>query len=138
MDLAVLEQNGLFNGAHFSTLKEKNVFNQASLNAFISLGKEFWHEARTTIQSLFSKGNEGKVAGIPFSHKASESKMKLPIQIGDYTDFYSSRNHAYNVGVMVRGPDNALQPNWTHLPVGYHGRSSSVIVSGTDVIRPKG
>ena len=64
--------------------------------------------------------------------------MKLPARIGDYTDFYSSKNHAYNVGVMIRGPENALQANWVHLPVGYHGRSSSVIVSGTDIRRPKG
>jgi fumarylacetoacetase len=64
--------------------------------------------------------------------------MTMPIKIGDYTDFYSSKNHAYNVGVMFRGPDNALQPNWLHLPVGYHGRASSVVISGTEVIRPKG
>ena len=64
--------------------------------------------------------------------------MHLPAKIGDYTDFYSSKNHAYNVGVMFRGPNNALQPNWLHLPVGYHGRASSIVVSGTDVIRPRG
>ena len=64
--------------------------------------------------------------------------MEMPIAIGDYTDFYSSKNHAYNVGVMFRGPDNALQSNWLHLPVGYHGRASSVVISGTDIIRPKG
>lgn len=64
--------------------------------------------------------------------------MQMPIDIRDYTDFYSSKNHAYNVGVMFRGPDNALQPNWLHLPVGYHGRASSVVISGTDIIRPKG
>jgi len=62
---------------------------------------------------------------------AKDVQMKVPIKIGDYTDFYSSKNHAYNVGVMFRGPDNALQPNWVHLPVGYHGRSSSIVVSGT-------
>ena len=64
--------------------------------------------------------------------------MLLPVQIGDYTDFYSSREHATNVGVMFRGPENALMPNWLHLPVGYHGRSSSVIISGTDLRRPYG
>lgn len=62
----------------------------------------------------------------------------MPIKVGDYTDFYSSKNHAYNIGVMFRGPDNALQPNWLHMPIGYHGRASSVVVSGTDIIRPKG
>lgn len=64
--------------------------------------------------------------------------MHLPAKIGDYTDFYSSREHATNVGTMFRGKDNALQPNWLHLPVGYHGRSSSVFVSGTEVVRPRG
>ena len=62
----------------------------------------------------------------------------MPIKIGDYTDFYSSKNHAYNVGCIVRGPDNALQDNWTHLPVGYHGRASTVVVDGHEVRRPKG
>jgi len=62
----------------------------------------------------------------------------MPVFIRDYTDFYSSKNHAYNIGVMVRGPDNALQPNWTYLPVGYHGRASSVVLSGTEIRRPKG
>jgi fumarylacetoacetase len=64
--------------------------------------------------------------------------MLLPINIGDYTDFYSSREHAYNVGVMFRGPENALMPNWKHIPIGYHGRSSSIFISGTPVVRPKG
>ena len=64
--------------------------------------------------------------------------MILPIMIRDYTDFYSSRQHAYNVGVMFRDPANALLPNWLNLPVGYHGRASTVVVSGTDIIRPKG
>lgn len=64
--------------------------------------------------------------------------MTMPATIGDYTDFYASKNHAYNVGCMVRGPENAIQPNWTHLPVGYHGRASSIFLSGTDVVRPRG
>src|SRR5205807_2498667 len=70
--------------------------------------------------------------------RLSEVEMLLPVEIGDYTDFYSSREHATNVGTMMRGPDNALQPNWLHLPVAYHGRASSIVVSGTDVRRPKG
>lgn len=64
--------------------------------------------------------------------------MVMPVYIRDYTDFYSSKNHAYNIGVMMRGKDNALQPNWTHLPVGYHGRASSIVVDGTPIVRPKG
>merc|ERR1712200_162648 len=68
----------------------------------------------------------------------SEATMHLPVKIGDYTDFYSSIHHATNVGTMFRGKDNALMPNWKHLPVGYHGRASSVVVSGTPVRRPNG
>ena len=70
--------------------------------------------------------------------KQTEAKMHLPAEIGDYTDFYSSIHHAQNVGTMFRGKDNALMPNWKYLPVGYHGRASSVVVSGTPVRRPKG
>ena len=64
--------------------------------------------------------------------------MHLPAKIGDYTDFYSSKNHAYNVGCIIRGPSNAIQPNWLHLPVAYHGRASTVVISGTPIIRPRG
>lgn len=64
--------------------------------------------------------------------------MHMPMQIGDYTDFYAGKNHAFNIGCLFRGPANALQPNYTHLPVGYHGRASSVVLSGTPVIRPNG
>lgn len=71
-------------------------------------------------------------------HTIEEEQMVMPVFIRDYTDFYSSKNHAYNVGCMMRGKDNALQPNWTHLPVGYHGRASSIVIDGTPVRRPKG
>merc|ERR1719454_638195 len=70
--------------------------------------------------------------------KHSEATMVMPCRIGDYTDFYSSRQHATNVGIMFRGKDNALMPNWLHLPVGYHGRASSIVVSGTPIRRPLG
>lgn len=142
IDLAVLESKGLFNGEHFSKLPRKNIFAQRYLNNFMELGKEFWHEARVTIQKLFSEGNKTIQDDAELMkhaiHKVNEVQLVLPVKIGDYTDFYSSKNHAYNVGVMFRGPDNALQPNWLHLPVGYHGRASSVVVSGTDIRRPKG
>lgn len=69
---------------------------------------------------------------------ADKVKHAMPMFIRDYTDFYSSKNHAFNIGCMVRGPDNALQPNWFHLPVGYHGRASSVVLDGTQIRRPKG
>ena len=107
----------------------------------MSLGKEAWHEARVTIQKLFSKGDTTlmEIAFKDlFTYDFKSVKMCMPVDIRDYTDFYSSKNHAYNVGVMFRGPDNALQPNWLHLPIGYHGRASTVVISGTDIIRPKG
>ncbi|KAI8327071.1 fumarylacetoacetase [Blakeslea trispora] len=108
----------------------------------MSLGRPIWKATRLAIQDLLSKDNSKlrdntdlvKRALIP----ASSVKMHLPAQIGDYTDFYCSREHATNVGIMFRGKENALQPNWLHIPVGYHGRASSVVVSGTDIRRPAG
>ena len=138
VDLAVLHELGHFSG---DNLKEKNVFKNQYLNDFMALGKSAWSEARATIQNLFAEGStfktdeEGQKKAM-FAHDKVE--MTLPVFIRDYTDYYSSKNHAYNIGCIVRGPDNALQPNWTHLPVGYHGRASSIVLSGTDVRRPKG
>lgn len=103
IDLAKLESQGVFKGP---LAGKTDIFNQSSLNAFIALGKDAWHEARVTIQRLFTLGYAGRVDFV--WPNASDVNMRLPIKIGDYTDFYSSRNHAYNVGVMVRGPDNAL------------------------------
>ena len=107
-----------------------------------ALGHSAWREARGRLTKLLSSDeptlrDDAGVRKAAF-HPLSRVEMLLPAAIGDYTDFYSSREHATNVGVMFRGPDNALQPNWLHLPVGYHGRSSSVVVSGTDVRRPMG
>eukprot|EP00850_Spirogloea_muscicola_P008439 SM000045S16184 [mRNA] locus=s45:99299:102786:+ [translate_table: standard] len=115
---------------------------QGSLNAFMAMGRSAWREARATIQALLS-ADEPRVrddadlrarALIPLD----EVTMELPASIGDYTDFYSSREHATNVGILFRGKDNALPANWLHLPIGYHGRASSVVVSGTDIHRPRG
>jgi fumarylacetoacetase len=122
-----------------------SVFSQPTLNAFGALGRPVHREVRKFIQDIFRadtpypkvlKDNEllqGECL-IPLR----EVEMHLPMQIGDYTDFYTGKNHAYNVGVMFRGAVNALQPNYTHLPVGYHGRASSVVVSGTPIHRPNG
>mmetsp|Transcript_3762 Transcript_3762/g.6421 ORF Transcript_3762/g.6421 Transcript_3762/m.6421 type:complete len:104 (+) Transcript_3762:261-572(+) len=103
----------------------------------MALGKDFRLEARQTIQDLLKQGaSEEAVNGALVD--AESVKLVMPVFIRDYTDFYSSKNHAYNIGVMFRGPDNALQPNWVHLPVGYHGRASSIVVDGTPIVRPKG
>ena len=133
LDLAHLFEH--FKGPKFSTLKE-NVFAQENLNKFAALGKDFRLEARQTIQNLV---NSPKPDGAEkFLHHVDSVKMTMPVFIRDYTDFYSSKNHATNIGVMFRGKDNALQPNWLHLPVGYHGRASSIVVDQTPITRPKG
>ena len=134
IDLAVLFPH--FKGPKFSTLQE-NVFDQPNLNKFSALGKDFRIEARATIQGMFAADADGSAYQSAL-HDADSVTMVMPVKIGDYTDFYSSKNHAYNIGVMFRGPDNALQPNWLHVPVGYHGRASSVVVDGTPITRPRG
>ncbi|XP_057328031.1 fumarylacetoacetase [Microplitis mediator] len=120
---------------------KQQVFRQDCLNDFMSLGRPAWLEARSTIQNLLSPSNT-KLQEEPLRSKAfvklESATMHLPAKIGDYTDFYSSIHHATNVGIMFRGKENALMPNWKYLPVGYHGRASSVVVSGTPLRRPRG
>jgi len=118
------------------------VFETEILNPLFDLHKNRLSDLRLRIQSLFTIQNAALQENIEHRdivlHNASEVKMHLPIRINNYTDFYSSQEHAYNVGCMFRDPNNALLPNWKHIPIGYHGRASSITVSGTDVIRPKG
>lgn len=139
LNLTELEKAGVFDGPN---LDGKRVFEESTLNKFMSLGREAWLEARTVISNLLSadeptlRDNESLRSKV-LVHQ-DEVEMLLPVDIGDYTDFYSSEQHAFNVGTMFRGPENALKPNWKHLPVGYHGRASSVVVSGTDLHRPQG
>ena len=117
------------------------IFNQRYINAFMALGKSTTNEVRLRLQSGLQAG--GFLDNDMFKESeifvsADDVNMLLPVQIGDYTDFYSSREHATNVGIMFRDPANALLPNWLHLPVGYHGRASSIIVSDTPIHRPYG
>ena len=108
------------------------------LNDFISLGKAKTSQIRLDIQKLLTdQGSPLKQHSSLLLDQASV-QMHLPVKVGDYTDFYSSIEHATNVGIMFRDPANALLPNWKHIPVGYHGRASSIIVSGEPVYRPKG
>ena len=139
VSLAELESAGFFDGPE---LRDQKVFQNDKLNDFMGMGRSAWTDARSTISNLLS-ADEGTLRDdeelrekvlIPMG----EVEMKLPVEIGDYTDFYSSEPHATNVGTMFRGPENALKPNWKHLPVGYHGRASSIVVSGTELHRPKG
>jgi fumarylacetoacetase len=139
LDLSVLVDRGLLNGRK---LGNGDSLRQSTLNAFMALGPTAWREARGRLTQLLRADestlrDDSAVRKAAF-HRRARVEMLLPAAIGDYTDFYSSREHATNVGVMFRGLDNALQPNWLHLPVGYHGRSSSVVVSGTDMRRPMG
>jgi fumarylacetoacetase len=138
LDLSVVADAGLL--AHI--ISDKSVLTQPTLNAFIALGKAVTDAVRECVSSLLQIGNPEIQANAPLCASAlvslDEAEMLLPIQIPNYTDFYSSREHATNVGTMFRDPKNALLPNWLHIPVGYHGRASSIIVSGTDIHRPKG
>ncbi|MCE2496329.1 MAG: fumarylacetoacetase [Flavobacteriales bacterium] len=138
INLGALQQLGYFSGIDLP----EGIFLENSLNAYMDLGKVINRAVRDRIAEIFDSGNEALQSNE--DHKSAvlvsvdEIEMVLPIEIGDYTDFYSSKEHATNVGTMFRDPDNALLPNWLHIPVGYHGRASSVVVSGTDVRRPLG
>jgi fumarylacetoacetase len=139
LDLSVIEAAGLIEAP---SLLGRDVFSQTTLKNFMSLGRAAWRDARTSISHLLRQDEPWLRDDHLLRQRAlvpmADVEMLLPVEIGDYTDFYSSREHATNVGVMMRGPDNALQPNWLHLPVAYHGRASSIVVSGTDVRRPRG
>ncbi|TSB24503.1 fumarylacetoacetase [Psychrobacter sp. YGAH215] len=136
LDLSILEAEGLL------SLTGGPYFDQPTLNAFIDSGRDNWTKARSTIQTLLSadidtlRDNKDLQAKALF--KQADVTMHLPVHVPGFTDFYSSKEHATNVGTMFRDPKNALLANWTEMPVGYNGRASTVIVSGTDVIRPSG
>lgn len=122
---------------------DPSCFSQGTLNCFMGMGPKVWAETRSTVTALLSaEGAQSLASKADVLAKVlvpqSKCRMHLPAQIGDYTDFYSSREHATNVGTMFRGAENALMPNWLTLPVGYHGRASSVVVSGTGIRRPFG
>ena len=138
VDLAKMAEMGFFD----LDVYDESDFVSPVLNDFISKGRSAANVVRLAIQNCFLKTNFSKPVADFFQqhvlHDVSEIEMLLPIQIGDYTDFYSSMEHATNVGTMFRDPANALLPNWKHIPVGYHGRASSIVVSGTEIHRPKG
>ena len=138
LDLKSLFEFGYLDSLGFSIQDfDNNYLNQLMLH-----GKQATRALRNRISNLLDckngelKENASHVSSV--LHAQKECTMHLPVKIGDYTDFYSSEQHAYNVGCMFRDPNNALLPNWKHIPVGYHGRSSSIVVSGTPVHRPKG
>jgi len=138
IDLWALAHHGFLEG----TGAGEGLFDREFLNDFIAAGKPVWRAVRGRLAEIFEASNPGlrENTGLrnEILHPVGEVDMLLPVRVGDYTDFYSSLEHATNVGMMFRDPANALLPNWRHLPVGYHGRSSSIVVSGTPIHRPKG
>ena len=138
LDLVYLHENGYFDGLGLPT----GIFNQPYLNSFIGLGRKKTGEVRERISEILRHDNDElknnvaarEIALIPME----EVQMRMPILVPNYTDFYSSIEHATNVGTMFRDPKNALLPNWKHIPIGYHGRASSIVISGTELHRPKG
>ncbi|KIW18337.1 fumarylacetoacetase [Exophiala spinifera] len=132
-------------GAFSSLGIDVSVFSKPTLNDFAALGRPVHRSVRKYLQDVFAESTSNPQAlrdNKTLQEKCliprSEVTMHVPMHIGDYTDFYAGKNHAFNVGCLFRGPDNALQPNYTHLPVGYHGRASSIVVSGTPITRPNG
>ncbi|MDQ2916737.1 MAG: fumarylacetoacetase [Pseudomonadota bacterium] len=137
LDLSVLEQAGLLD-----LVPGERLFNRPTLNAFIERGRDTWMRARTAISDLLRQENarlrdDARLRARAFAPQ-SAAKMLLPLTIPGYTDFYSSKAHATNVGSMFRDSAHALLPNWLYVPVAYNGRASSIVVSGTPVLRPNG
>lgn len=138
IDLGALHQLGYFKGIELTD----DIFLQDTLNDFIADGRKTWRLVRNRISEIFMKDNPALRDNA--DHKShvlfalDEIEMQLPVEVGDYTDFYASKEHATNVGSLFRDPENALLPNWLHIPIGYHGRSSSIIPSGTPIHRPLG
>jgi fumarylacetoacetase len=121
---------------------DRAVFEMPTLNAFIALGQPKWRAVRERLSQLLRSDNTELQNQAALHAQClvpqAEAQMLLPVTIGDYTDFYSSIDHATNMGKMLRDPANALLPNWKHIPVGYHGRASSIVITGTPIHRPKG
>ncbi|MBC7493807.1 MAG: fumarylacetoacetase, partial [Flavobacterium sp.] len=138
IDMGALQQLNYFEGIELTD----DMFMQDNLNDFISDGRKTWRLVRNRLAELFDENNaklrDNAEHRDIIIFEIDVIEMLLPVQIGDYTDFYSSKEHATNVGMMFRDPENALLPNWLHLPVGYHGRSSTIVPSGVSVYRPKG
>lgn len=135
LDLTHLEECG-----YFSPLP--TLFHSHTLNPFLAMGRRVWTQVRVTLSHLLREDEPELRDNTELRNRVllpvTAVAMRMPVAIGDYTDFYSSREHATNVGIMFRGKENALMPNWLHLPVAYHGRASSIVVSGTPIRRPRG
>lgn len=139
INLDALQELGYLSGIGLSD----GIFENETLNDFIALGRPVWRALRQRLSDLLRTDTMERLKDTTVDHGTifrgmDEVEMMMPVFVRDYTDFYSSEEHATNVGTMFRGKENALMPNWKHLPVGYHGRASSIVVSGTDLKRPHG
>jgi fumarylacetoacetase len=132
LDLYAAEEAGIVE------LAEDAVFDVPYWNDVMELGPEAWTALRDRLTQLLADGSSEQAAVAPFLIPMTDARMELPMVVAEFTDFYAGRHHATNVGTMFRGAENALPPNWLHIPIGYNGRASSIVVSGTDVIRPNG
>lgn len=132
LDLSAAEADGLL------SLSATPIFDRPAWNTFMALGRSKWAELRDALTAMLARGSELQTRVEPYLVAAVDVQLHMPIEVTEYTDFYAGRNHAVNVGTMFRGPENALPPNWLHIPIGYNGRASSVVVSGTNIRRPWG
>ena len=129
LDLSALEAAGLLPAMGFD---------EPALNTFMAKGNDAWALVRENLIALLSEGSDDQETVAAALHPMAAATLHLPFRVAEYTDFYAGKHHASNVGTMFRGPENALPPNWLHIPIGYNGRASTVVVSGTDVVRPLG
>ena len=132
LDVAGMEKAGLLH------LAEKPLLQAGAWNPLMDAGQPVWEKLRSALMGHLREGSDTRDQLAAYLHLLSSVRLHLPFQVTEYTDFYAGKNHAFNVGTMFRGPENALPPNWLHIPIGYNGRASSVVVSGTPVRRPWG
>ncbi|MEM7613852.1 MAG: fumarylacetoacetase, partial [Pseudomonadota bacterium] len=137
LDLQLLEARGII------SLGPQKVLDQAVWNPVMALGPQVWAALRARLKALLAEGGDETLRGDATLQKealvaANTATLHMPFTVAEFTDFYAGRHHAQNIGTMFRGPENALPPNWLHIPIGYNGRASSVVISGTDVRRPWG
>ena len=132
LDVAGMEKAGLLH------LADRPLLQAGAWNPLMEAGQTVWEKLRSALMGHLREGAETQDQLAAYLHPLSAVRLHLPFQVTEYTDFYAGKNHAFNVGTMFRGPENALPPNWLHIPIGYNGRASSVVVSGTPVRRPWG
>lgn len=132
LDVSAMEQAGLLD------LPEERVFERGVWNDFMALGPDAWARFRAFLTGALAAGSGRDSDLAPHLVAMASARLEMPFTVTEFTDFYAGRNHAFNIGSLFRGPENALPPNWLHIPIGYNGRASSVVVSGTDVRRPNG